>query len=29
MSCKVDLPEFCGHCGAKMEVEREGYILSR
>lgn len=21
MSCKVDLPEYCGHCGARMEVE--------
>lgn len=19
MSCKVDLPKYCGHCGAKME----------
>lgn len=24
MSCKVDLPKYCGHCGARMEEESDG-----
>jgi ribosomal protein S27AE len=24
MSCKVDLPKYCGHCGADMRGERNG-----
>lgn len=23
MSCRVDLPKYCGHCGARMEKEDE------